>query len=210
MKVAVGDVQQIFLALLALLLRKAGHDVVWEGRDVLTAVREADKRGADICLLGVAGRSPTALLDIPSASSTPVVLLLPRGESGLVAHAQLLPVSGLAMRDDGVHEIVAVATECLHRRRCCITGVVLSPRAAALARSTPDAFEAPLTARELQILGMLAAGATTSDLSRELDLKVSTIRTHVGSILQKLRVHSRVEAVTVARQRAILSGQALL
>jgi PAS domain S-box-containing protein len=60
-----------------------------------------------------------------------------------------------------------------------------------------------LTRRELQVIGLLAAGASTRDMADHLQVSRATIRNHVQSILGKLDVHSRLEAV------ARISGHAL-
>ncbi len=55
-----------------------------------------------------------------------------------------------------------------------------------------------LTARERDILRLLAAGLTTAQLAAELGISVHTARTHVQSVLTKLNVHSRLEAAAYA------------
>jgi PAS domain S-box-containing protein len=60
-----------------------------------------------------------------------------------------------------------------------------------------------LTRRELQVIGLLAAGASTRGMADHLQVSRATIRNHVQSILGKLDVHSRLEAV------ARMSGHAL-
>ena len=57
-----------------------------------------------------------------------------------------------------------------------------------------------LTRRELQVLRHLAAGNSTGEISRLLLISHATVRNHISRCLQKLEVHSRVEAVGVARR----------
>ena len=52
-----------------------------------------------------------------------------------------------------------------------------------------------LTRREWEVVDLLAEGATTAGLARELQLSQGTVRTHIKHILGKLGVHSRDEAV---------------
>jgi two-component system, NarL family, nitrate/nitrite response regulator NarL len=54
-----------------------------------------------------------------------------------------------------------------------------------------------LTPRERHVLGLLVEGLSTSDIVAALDITHSTARTHVQSILSKLGVHSRVQAVAM-------------
>jgi two-component system, NarL family, nitrate/nitrite response regulator NarL len=69
-------------------------------------------------------------------------------------------------------------------------------------RSFPDVSEeariASLTARETQILLALTEGLGTSEIAKRYGIRVMTVQSHVKSILAKLGVHSKVEAVTLA------------
>ncbi len=55
-----------------------------------------------------------------------------------------------------------------------------------------------LTSRELEILRVLADGASTADIAESLGIRPMTVQSHVKNILAKLGVHSKVEAVTMA------------
>lgn len=61
-----------------------------------------------------------------------------------------------------------------------------------------------LTPREFQVLELLAAGADTPTIARELFITEATVRNHVQRILHKLNVHSRLEAVACARELGLL------
>ncbi len=64
-----------------------------------------------------------------------------------------------------------------------------------------DVYLSRLTWRELQTLGALMDGRATSQIAHGFGISETTVRTHVKSILAKLGVHSRLEAVAVARSR---------
>ena len=55
-----------------------------------------------------------------------------------------------------------------------------------------------LTARETEILRALASGETTGEIADDLRISPLTVQSHVKSILAKLGVHSKIEAVTMA------------
>ena len=57
-----------------------------------------------------------------------------------------------------------------------------------------------LTDREREVLRLLARGASTSEIVTALSLSAHTVRTHVRNILHKLNAHSRLQAVSTARQ----------
>jgi LuxR family maltose regulon positive regulatory protein len=62
----------------------------------------------------------------------------------------------------------------------------------------------PLTARELEVLRLLAAGHSTQEIAQELIVAIGTVKRHVSNILGKLGVHSRLEAVARARDLQLL------
>ncbi len=64
----------------------------------------------------------------------------------------------------------------------------------------------PLTGRERQILELIATGLQNKEVARELRISSVTVRNHVQNILAKLDVHSKLEAVSLAYQRAWVAG----
>jgi PAS domain S-box-containing protein len=62
-----------------------------------------------------------------------------------------------------------------------------------------------LTARQTQILRMLAHGRSTQQIAAELQLSVETVRNHVRRLLRALGAHSRLEAVATARRDGLLA-----
>ncbi|MGE5278863.1 MAG: LuxR C-terminal-related transcriptional regulator [Acidobacteriota bacterium] len=77
-----------------------------------------------------------------------------------------------------------------------------SPLAAA--RESPDARVRQLTAREVEVLAMLAAGRSTPEIAERLHISTLTARNHIQNVLEKLEVHSKTEAVAFAFQQRIL------
>jgi ATP/maltotriose-dependent transcriptional regulator MalT len=73
-----------------------------------------------------------------------------------------------------------------------VRGIPRGPRAAT--RGNP----AGLTAREVQVLTLLVSGATNPELAQRMHLSAKTIEHHISSILEKLDVHTRTEAVAAA------------
>lgn len=61
-----------------------------------------------------------------------------------------------------------------------------------------------LTRRELQVLRHLAIGNNTDEIGRQLLISRATVRNHISRCLQKLEVHSRLEAVGVARRLGLV------
>ena len=63
----------------------------------------------------------------------------------------------------------------------------------------------PLTGRELEVLGMLAAGRSNQAIARELVVTLDTVKKHVGHVLGKLGAANRTEAVARARELSLIS-----
>jgi DNA-binding CsgD family transcriptional regulator len=66
------------------------------------------------------------------------------------------------------------------------------------------ASDGPLTARETEILALIAAGRSNQQIGSELYLSPSTVRVHVSNILRKLQAATRAEAAAIAYQRGLL------
>lgn len=62
-----------------------------------------------------------------------------------------------------------------------------------------------LTERERQVLARLAQGLSTDDIAESLFISPSTVRNHIRNILQKLQVHSRLEAVVYALKHGLIN-----
>jgi DNA-binding NarL/FixJ family response regulator len=59
----------------------------------------------------------------------------------------------------------------------------------------------PLSPRELQVLELVAAGRTNKEIAAQLDISNQTVKNHVSSILRKLAVNDRTQAVVYAMRR---------
>ena len=61
-----------------------------------------------------------------------------------------------------------------------------------------------LTDREMEVLKLVARGMNNRDIAKELFISENTVKNHVRNILEKLQIHSRMEAVMIAvRQKLI-------
>ncbi len=71
-------------------------------------------------------------------------------------------------------------------------------------RESTDVRVRRLTTREVEVLGMLAAGRTTPEISARLCISALTVRNHIQNILEKLEVHSKSEAIAFAFQKRLI------
>jgi DNA-binding NarL/FixJ family response regulator len=80
----------------------------------------------------------------------------------------------------------------------------LAARAAAGAARTGAQPEEELTARERDVLGLVATGASDAEIAERLALSIHTVKTHVRHILTKLHAANRRAAVGAARQKGLM------
>ena len=98
---------------------------------------------------------------------------------------------------------------CARAARRSAGGAVLSLSAQAARRRIRSGPRYPplaesLTPREREVLARLVRGESTTSMARSMGVRLSTTRTHVDSILIKLGVHSRLEAVAYAVKEGII------
>lgn len=71
-------------------------------------------------------------------------------------------------------------------------------------RSRPHADRVALSARELQVLELLAAGLSGRQMARQLGLAAATVRKHLERVYAKLGVHDRLNAIYVGEDRGLI------
>lgn len=98
---------------------------------------------------------------------------------------------------DARREELLECIRAVHRGETCIPSAIAAKLADRL-------HGEPLTARELDVLSLLAEGKTNKEIGMALDIGEGTVKTHVKSILSKLNATSRTEAAKVATRRGLL------
>jgi two-component system, NarL family, response regulator YdfI len=132
-----------------------------------------------------------------------VILSDDPGQPGQLARAGLRGWACLARDVDGDQLDLAV--------RSAEAGLVLldlplavTALAAAVAVAAPMPLTEPLTARELQVLQLVAQGLPNKGIARRLGISENTAKFHVASLCGKLGASSRTEAVTIAARRGLI------
>ena len=107
---------------------------------------------------------------------------------------------GYLLKDTSLKEMIE-AIQTVHAGKRYIPRQIASRLAERMMRTD-------LTARELEILGLLAKGLTNKQIGRVLGISEHTVRNHVNSVIEKLDVSDRTEAATTAIQRGLISADA--
>jgi DNA-binding NarL/FixJ family response regulator len=181
---------------LANMLASHGHSVLGEDEASDSAVWVLDAPGAP----ALDALSAQRYSDTPRAA---VVLSDEAGMANQLARAGLRGWACLARDADADQLDLAV--------RSAEAGLVLldlplaatSLSAPAMVAATGQATE-PLTARELQVLQLVAQGLPNKGIARRLGISENTAKFHVASLCGKLGASSRTEAVTLAARRGLI------
>lgn len=186
---------------------------VGDGLEAVEAVRrfEPDVVLMDIRMPGVDGLEATRRIGKTTTASR-VLILTTFGLTEYVYEALRAGASGFLLKDSpaeellaGVH-VVARGDALLDPSitRAVIEEVARRPRRRDdLARRLDD-----LTARELEVLRLLARGLSNAEIAAELVVGDGTVKTHVSRILQKLDLRDRVQAVIVAYESGLVEAGA--
>ena len=81
---------------------------------------------------------------------------------------------------------------------------ISSPTSFSSKHITTSGIDSGLSAREIDVLHSINHGLTNAAIATQLYVSVSTVKTHVSSILRKLDANNRVQALAVARERGLL------
>lgn len=133
---------------------------------------------------------------------TRVLLVSANNDPAIVYHALQQGAAGYLPKESSRSEIVKAVLDCAQGRD------VLAPQlAAGLAveiRKRAEPAGPTLSAREREVLGMIAGGASIPTIAKQLFLAPSTVKTHVQRLYEKLGVGDRAAAVAEAMRRGLL------
>ncbi len=187
-------------------------EVVGEAQDGAQALELARRRRPDVILMDV--RMPRldgveATRRLAEAGSEARVLILTTFDlDEYVYEALRAGASGFLLKDVQPAQLVE-AIRVVARGEALLAPTVTRRLLDRFAQALPASPGEPppelssLTERELEVLGLLAGGLSNAELAERLFLSETTVKTHVSSILRKLGLRDRVQAVVAAYQAGL-------
>ena len=211
-RVLVVDDQELFRrGLIMLLGGDADIEVVGEAADGVTATELAITTAPDVILLDVRMPRRTgveacrAIKEVVPA--TKIIMLTVSDEEADLYESVKNGASGYLLKDSSIEE-VAQAIRVVNEGQS-----LISPSMAVKLidefkqMSKPEREQGPalrLTERELEVLRLVAKGLNNREVAKELFISENTVKNHVRNILEKLQLHSRMEAVMYAMREKLL------
>ncbi len=215
-RVLVVDDHALFRRGLQMVLEQESDiTVVGEAADGAEAVERAAETTPDIVLMDV--RMPrrggidacTSIKDtVPSAK---IIMLTISDEEADLYDAIKAGAMGYLLKEISIEE-VATAVRAVHGGQSLISPSMASKLISEFAsmRRGDDRQSVPaprLTDRELEVLKLVAKGLANRDIARQLYISENTVKNHIRNILEKLQLHSRIQAVAYALREKILEIQ---
>jgi two-component system nitrate/nitrite response regulator NarL len=157
---------------------------------------------ADVALLDMAMSGAFGVAKELARAGGPskiVALGMPEDETQLLSCAQI-GITGYVTRDGSLEDVVAAIKAAARGEVHCspkIAGSLVRSIAAMSTNRPRRSSNGALTAREVQILKLLQEGMSNKMISRSLGIELSTVKNHVHTILVKLGIHRRAEAISL-------------
>lgn len=191
--------------IIALFAPEDDIDVVAEAATPDEAVAAAERMSPDVVLMDLQFAASAnsggadATRRIRALDAAPYVLVLTNYDSDRdILGAVEAGASGYLLKDAPPHELITAV------RAAAAGESALAPVIATRLMDRMRAPQASMSARELQVLELVAAGRSNSDIAAELFVSDTTVKSHLAHIFTKLGVSSRTAAVSRARERGIL------
>ena len=216
-RVMIADDHALFRRGLEIVLEgEPGLELVGQASDGQEAVQLAGEVLPDVVLMDIRMPKITGIEAARQmkevAPSAKIVMLTISDEEEDLFEAIRAGASGYLLKDIPLEEL-ADSVRAVHGGQSLINpsmaGKLLTEFATLARRDDEDepAKHAPapkLTEREMEVLRLVARGLNNRDIAKELFISENTVKNHVRNILEKLQIHSRMEAVMIAVREKLI------
>lgn len=211
-RVVLADDQLLIRQGIVGLLQLSGEiQVIAEAEDGGEALRQIRELRPDIGLLDVRMPAMSGVEVVRAlrqlGDPTPVILLTSFDDDAVLLDGVRAGISGHLLKDVGLAQLLAALRTVAAGKTLILPGV--AERARRYLAGRPIEFEAaeqpePLTAREIEVLRLIAGGYSNREIAEALGSVEGTVKNQTSSILSKLGVRDRTRAVLLALKRGWL------
>ncbi|EDL64831.1 response regulator transcription factor [Bacillus sp. SG-1] len=193
-KIVIAEDQQMLLGAFGSLLDlEDDMEVVGKasnGEEALRLVREFQP---DVCIMDIEMPGKTGLDAAEELKGTgcKIIILTTFARAGYFQRAIRAGVNGYLLKDSPSEDLADSIRTVMSGKR------VYAPEL------IEDAYGEgnPLTVREIEVLELVADGKNTKEIADELSIKTGTVRNYISTILDKLQVKNRIEAITQSKEK---------
>jgi two-component system, NarL family, response regulator DesR len=193
-RIVIAEDQRMLLgALGSLLSLEDDMEVVGKASNGEEAVALAKELKPDICVMDIEmpGKTGLEAAEELKGMGCKVIILTTFARSGYFQRALKAGVSGYLLKDSPSEELASSIRSVMGGRR------VYAPEL------MDDVYseENPLTEREMEVLELVADGKNTKEIAGQLSITTGTVRNYISTILDKLQVTNRIEAITQSKEK---------
>jgi DNA-binding NarL/FixJ family response regulator len=205
-RVLIADDHTIVRDGLASLLRHEGFTVVAAAADGREAVQLARDLQPDVAILDL-GMPQLNGLDAARVlahtnPNTRIILLTIHHEEPYVAEAMRAGVHGYVLKTQATEHLVFAIREVA--RGALYFGPGITQAGAKALKAKADGSPQPLTARELEVLRLIAEGMSSREIAASLDISVRTAEAHRAHIMDRLAIHDTASLVRYAIRHGLI------
>ncbi|MFI5062421.1 MAG: response regulator [Streptosporangiales bacterium] len=210
MKLVLCDDNRILCEALAAALKPRGHTVLAIATTPADGIATVADLRPDACLLDLRFPGPVSGLAAirtlrTQHPGTAVVILSGVTDPAIAMQVLEAGVAGFIRKDQNIAQI-ADALDVIGSGGLVLDAVRAHPAKSPMARRPGEHPPYQLTGREKEVLRRITAGQGTAQMSREMNIATSTLRSYVKSVLFKLGAHTRLQAAATATREGLLHG----
>ena len=195
-RIVIAEDQGMLLgAMNSLLSLEDDLEVVGLAKNGEEAVALVNELQPDICIMDIEMPVMTGLdaAEALKGSACKIIILTTFARPGYFERARKAGVYGYLLKDSPIEDLVNSIRVVMDGRR------LYAPELVDIVYENET--ENPLTDRESQVLELVAEGKTTKEIAAELFLSAGTVRNYISTILDKLNVGNRIEAIARFKEK---------
>ncbi|GKW46273.1 response regulator transcription factor [Planococcus sp. NCCP-2050] len=193
-RIVLAEDQRMMLGALGSLLDlEEDLEVVGKASNGEEAIALVEQHQPDIVIMDIEMPLKSGLDAAEALKDHPckIIILTTFARSGYFERARKAGVSGYLLKDSPSEDLATSIRTIMDGRR------IYAPELVDLAYSD----ENPLTEREKQVMELIAEGKSTKDIAKELFITSGTVRNYISTILDKLEVGNRIEAISRFKEK---------